>query len=146
MKLAMDPAAATISQLQAESMRLQSLLGHMEVQLQDTRRALALVRTELEKRMRPSPVPRVSDHALLRFIERVLGFDVEAVRDRILTDTVKSAILAVASAVNVDGARLTVKDNTIVTVTVGEKKPKKVAKNSRPELSEDDAISEGLNS
>lgn len=60
--------------------------------------------------------PRVSDHAVLRFLERAQGFDVDAIRAQMLTPTVVSAINAGACAVQVGGIRMMVKDKTITTV------------------------------
>jgi hypothetical protein len=60
--------------------------------------------------------PSVSDHALLRFIGRVLGVDLDALRARILTPTVAAAIKAGARAVTVEGTRFVVKGGVIVTI------------------------------
>lgn len=58
---------------------------------------------------------RVSDHAVLRYIERVLKFDVDAIRKQILTPERIGYIKAGASSINVDGTVFVVKDKTIVT-------------------------------
>jgi hypothetical protein len=60
-------------------------------------------------------LPGISDHALLRFIERILGIDVDALRGRILTQGVVAAIKAGASAVEVEGVKFVVKRGVIVT-------------------------------
>lgn len=60
--------------------------------------------------------PRVSDHAVLRFLERVRGLDVEAVRAEILTPEIAMAIKAGAVAVTIKGLRFPVKEGCIVTV------------------------------
>jgi hypothetical protein len=122
-----QPKEMTISELQAETTRLQSVIGSLETAIADARTTLGHVRAELEKRMRPAVAPRVSDHALLRFIERVMGVDIESFRDRILTDTVRDAIAMGATAVVVEGVRLKIQDNTIVTVLDKREKPKLVA-------------------
>lgn len=65
------------------------------------------------------PVTRgfvVSDHALVRYMERVMGYDMNQVRNLILTDEVKSFIKAGACTIKKDGYTLRVVDNTIVTV------------------------------
>lgn len=109
-------ASLTIQELEAESIRLVSLLGQQESSLADTRAQLSTVRAELDKRRRPAVEPRLSDHAIIRFLERSMGIDIDQLRARILSDTVKTAIKAGASAVTVDGIRMRVVDNTIVTV------------------------------
>jgi hypothetical protein len=106
----------TLTQLQQEAARLQSLVGELSAKLADAQSLMGRVRSEVEKRTRPAPVPRLSDHALLRFIERVHGIDTKVIRERILSPTVIEAIKAGASAVTVDGLKMKVVDNTIVTV------------------------------
>ncbi len=58
---------------------------------------------------------RVSDHAVLRYIERVLGFDVGKIRKDILTPEREGFIRAGASKININGVVFVVKDKTIVT-------------------------------
>lgn len=60
--------------------------------------------------------PRVSDHAVVRFLERKYGFDFENQRDELLDDGVISAINSGASKVKRDGVSLVIKDKTIVTI------------------------------
>jgi hypothetical protein len=50
------------------------------------------------------PRVRVSDHAVLRYLERVGGFDIEALR-RDIRDRVYKAAASGASAVVIDGFR-----------------------------------------
>lgn len=38
---------------------------------------------------KPKPVSTVTDHAVLRYLERVMGLDVEAIRETILTEESK---------------------------------------------------------
>jgi len=71
---------------------------------------------ELAYRSRPTPEPRLSDHALMRFAERALGLNIEALKARIMTPVVIQAIKNGASAVTVEGIKMKVVDNTIVTV------------------------------
>lgn len=61
--------------------------------------------------------PIVSDHALLRYLERVKGVDVESIKSEMLTPTVRMAINAGAQAVKLGcGAKIVIKGATIVTV------------------------------
>lgn len=140
----MDAAAFTLTQLQAESVRLQSQLGPMEASLSDAKRMLAAVLAEIDRRTRPAPVPRVSDHALLRFMERALLLDVEALRGRIMTETVKAAILAGAGAVTVEGVRFKIANNVVVTALPPQEGRKVVDKDRRPAMSAQRQIQEEL--
>jgi hypothetical protein len=61
--------------------------------------------------------PIVSEHALLRYIERFMGVDLELVRRAILTENaVKMIKFAKSGKINTDGRRLVVKNGTVVTV------------------------------
>lgn len=57
----------TVTQLQQESARLEGLISETERSLADLKSAFGQVRDTLSRRLRPSPEPRLSDHALLRF-------------------------------------------------------------------------------
>lgn len=57
----------------------------------------------------------ISDHALLRFIERIVDVDLDDLRAKLLTQGVRHAILAGATAIDVEGVKFVVKNRTIVT-------------------------------
>ena len=60
--------------------------------------------------------PRVSDHAVVRFLERKYGFDFEQVRSELLTDNVKQAMAAGARSVKQGGMTLRLENQCVVTV------------------------------
>lgn len=60
--------------------------------------------------------PIVSEHAVVRYLERHYNIDIDKIRDEILTDSVKSYIKAGAKAINVNGMSFKVEDNVITTV------------------------------
>lgn len=62
---------------------------------------------------------RVSDHAVLRYLERAHGLDVEAVRAHLAGHAV-SAVRLGAIAVRIDGVKLVIEDGVIVTVIKAE--------------------------
>lgn len=65
----------------------------------------------------PKRDPVVSEHALLRYVERVLGVDLSAIKDRILTDQNKKAIdFAGSCRIKAEGVELVVKDRVVVSV------------------------------
>ena len=123
-----DTATMTANELRAESERIEAAIGEGEAILADLRARLADVRQELARRMKPSPEPRISDHAMLRYVERVMGIDVEAIRTEILTDHVKSALRTGATGVTVNGVKMVAKDGCIVTVLAEGMRPKKKTK------------------
>ena len=62
---------------------------------------------------------RISDHALLRYAERVKGVDLDPLRQQIVRDVeaaLDKADLEGASAVVIDGMRYALSDNVITTI------------------------------
>lgn len=68
-------------------------------------------------------VPTVSDHAVLRWIERVHGVDLEAVREQILDQGREAWLAQGAVSVQVPELKVTLiaKDGCVVTVRPGSK-------------------------
>lgn len=60
------------------------------------------------------PVAHVTDHAVLRYLERAKGIDIAAIRDE-LGHVVDKAIEMGAGAAVVDGVKYVLNDRTIVT-------------------------------
>lgn len=60
-------------------------------------------------------LPRVTDHAVLRYLERVRGFDVEAVR-RHIAITCAAAASAGAANLKAEGVRFAIDNGAVVTV------------------------------
>lgn len=60
--------------------------------------------------------PRISSHALLRYVERILEIDIELIKNHILSPANRAAIEAGATKITVDGIVLVIQDKTIVTV------------------------------
>jgi hypothetical protein len=128
-----------VTELQAESARLESLLSETQTALADLQARFGLIRAELARRLRPSPEPRISDHALMRYIERVYGLDIEAIRTEVMSDSIVAALKTGASAVTVKGVKMLVKDGVIVTVVTDEMRNAGKAKRLRPYGDEDEA-------
>jgi hypothetical protein len=87
-------------------------------------REVANLDAELARRIRVEPEPRLSDHALLRFIGRVYNIDLDAIKAKIMTPTVIQAIKNGATAITVEGIRFKISDNTLVTIFTPNDKPK----------------------
>lgn len=69
-------------------------------------------------------LPSVSDHAVLRYMERVQGFDIEAVRQHIGT-LCRSACRAGAASLKTEGVEFQFADGKVVTVTPKTRGPSK---------------------
>jgi hypothetical protein len=74
-----------------------------------------------EKRKRRTYAERiVSDHALIRWLERAHGMDMQSFR-RQLADRVRGAAQAGATSIVIDGFTFVLKDGVLVTVVPGKK-------------------------
>ena len=74
-----------------------------------------LLAVEREKETSTKPLA-VSDHAVLRFMERAMGFDIKAVRERILSPVVREALEAGATRVKSEGFDYVLDKRIVVTV------------------------------
>lgn len=105
----------TVLDMQARQDRQRSLLGELRDKIREIETELAVLGHEIERRTKPAPEPRVSEHARMRFAERVLGIDFNAISNRILTKSVKEAIKAGATGITVEGVYFKVVDGVVVT-------------------------------
>lgn len=64
----------------------------------------------------------VTDHAVLRYLERVQGFDIEAVRQHIWR-TCRGAVLIGATCVRAEGVKFEFKGGRVVTVAPDQQGP-----------------------
>lgn len=158
----MNYANTTRTQIEAELVRERETLARNEAKVIELRMQyetqlsapLAAVQkaksmiggyeAELARReAQDNQVPTVSDHALLRYMERVYDIDVDACKSAILTDNVVTAIKAGASAVKTPDYILVIRGATIVTVLAPEMrvkgKPKRVREFDNDELEGDAA-------
>lgn len=85
---------------------LAQAVSRIEQQVRETERQIEDARKQ----------PRVSDHAVIRYLERKYGFSFERVRAEILTPDRVSAINAGATGISHEGVRFLVRDKTITTV------------------------------
>lgn len=67
-------------------------------------------------RLKPECEPRVTHHALLRYAERVYGFDLEKATAWLSQEPVRKAILHGADAVVIGDFKICLKGNAVVTV------------------------------
>ena len=77
-------------------------------------------RTKRMSRIRRSQAksgpPIVSDHAVVRYLERVKGMDIAALREEICDDLALAAMDVGATTIKTDRAVLTIKEGRVVTV------------------------------
>jgi hypothetical protein len=105
----------SIGALAQNAAEIEAQVSSLRAEISRQTQHLNTIKNEVERRNTPAPEPRVSDHALLRYMERVMGLPVEDIRNSILTPAVSAAIQAGASGVQLGGVKFVVKGCTIVT-------------------------------
>jgi hypothetical protein len=106
----------TVAELKAEEARHMSALAETDSIASELRLGLDEIKKQLARRLKPAPEPRISDHAFIRYMERKLGVDVDAIRKEILTDRVKEALRLGATGYTVNGVKFKAQDGVLVTV------------------------------
>lgn len=96
----MDSAKIEMQMAQRRMSELQSMVSKMENEL---------------KAMEGSKVT-VTEHAILRYLERVRGIDLEEVENTILPEAYREKLIN--GKIPINGFRIVVKDNTVITVEV----------------------------
>lgn len=139
-----DTPGLTRSQLEAERESVNARLGQVEAEIegikaelaarltgiqsdaQRLRTSLGQIDAELARRAaRDAVVPTISDHALLRYIERNFGIEVEVMRSELMTESLAMAIKAGAASVRSTEGTWVIKGSTVVTFKLPEmSKPK----------------------
>lgn len=93
-------------------------------------------------RIKPDWKPVISAHAVLRFMERVHGVDLESIRDEMRSHAVKQAIVFGAGYVERSDCTLVIDGNTVVTVLDKGMRPK--GRSKRATLRANDLIIETM--
>ena len=103
--------AGRLNGVQGDAQRLRSTIGQLEGEI---------ARREAQDRM----VPTISDHALLRYIERLCGVNVEALKAELLTTSVIAAIKSGATGLKTPLGTMVIKGSTVVTFLSADMRPK----------------------
>lgn len=100
--------SAEITANEEASKALSQKLVHLRSQLTATRTEIAnLTKTE----------PVVTEHAMLRYIERVMGVDLQSITDAILTEQNRKAIAFAGNCrIKSQGVEFIVKDRKVISV------------------------------
>jgi hypothetical protein len=119
-------AEAAVETIKAEmAKRLEDVVAAV----QQHRSSLGEVEAEIWRReARDAIVPSISDHALLRYIERVHGVDVDALKADLLTDQLVTAIKAGASGLKTAEGTFVIKGAVVVTFLAADMRPKRKTK------------------
>jgi hypothetical protein len=113
-----------LRRLEGARQGLKELQGEWAAVDEQIRHKTAQVRrleAEAERLKAQSGGLMVSEHALLRYVERVLGFDLDDLRRQVLPDEVAGRIKVPGSGTFPAGThKVVVKDGVIITVVGGE--------------------------
>ena len=106
-----------LARAMAEAVRAHGELEAAERRVKAQDLEISMIQAKIRKLQEESADPIVSEHALLRWMERVNGVDMDALRALILDEATRNAIkFAGSGKVFKSGHALIFKNNTIVTV------------------------------
>lgn len=106
------------SRLEPEVERLKREVSQANTAYQEVKKELDDVVVEINRFEEETIEPIVSEHAMLRYIERVKGFDLTALHNEILTDERKALIAEMRSCDFIVGDyKIVVKRGVVVSVT-----------------------------
>lgn len=107
-----DDLSTRIASLELEAKPLREQMGNLDRTKSKLAAELATVKDKISVL---SAKPRVSDHVVIRYLERRHNFSFEDIRSQILTPTVVAAIRAGCESVKTADGTLRIKGNTVVT-------------------------------
>lgn len=115
----------TLKQLLVSKDRIQKEISNIDIEINAFNKKKVIKQKELNEiqqninKMNPTIV--ITDHALLRYFQRVLGYNLEEIKLKILSDKAKEDILKLNTCnYPMDGFNLIVKDNVVVTIETKE--------------------------
>jgi hypothetical protein len=114
-----------LAKAKADVTTLESRMTALGADLKAKRITVAKLEAELSK-LDHSAAPRVSDHAVVRYIERVEGVDIVAIRKAILHPKIMEMVATLGgsgSFPHPDGYVIKMADGVVVTVTVSGEEP-----------------------
>lgn len=98
-----------IEELEREIKRLRKIKTECEVELKTTKKRITDMNSDVT----------ITDHAVIRYFERKLGYDVESLRKIILPDEIKEQVRTLGNGeYPVNGFKIVVKNKRVVTVVV----------------------------
>ena len=103
--------------LQAELKEAKNDLRESEKKVREIQAKLTSVEQQIKQLSAAEADIIISEHAYLRYFTRVLGFDLEKIKEEILSPKIENAIHTLKSGVfPSEGFKLKVKNKTIVTL------------------------------
>lgn len=104
-----------VSTINAEIIPIQKQINDLQERVNKLYAERAKVKAEID-RMQAGP-PIVTEHAILRYLERKYGFDIETIKREILPDKVIDQYKVLGGGkYPVDGFKVVIKNNAVVTI------------------------------
>lgn len=105
----------------ADIVRENNLIDNDIRNLQNKKRENNKLKSSLETQIKELQEKelQVTEHALLRYCERILGIDIEAIKELIKSQEIKQQVEVLGingKFVHPDGFRVVIKDNKIITI------------------------------
>ena len=107
-------AKSNLESIQLELDALESRRVLLSRDLNKAKQVLDNLKKKKDKIDKLSELPRVTDHAIVRYIERRCNIDIDHIRKEILSEELVTKVRALGGNCNYQG--VVVKDNTVITV------------------------------
>jgi chromosome segregation ATPase len=96
---------------------LNSSLYNMQQESSNLKKQIGEINTQISKIKNKKDTFIISEHAMLRYIERIIGIDLTELQEKIIPSADINGIKAMGDCtVKRDGFSIVIKDNTVVTV------------------------------
>jgi chromosome segregation ATPase len=103
-----------IDSIQLELSALESRKQTLSKDLNQAKQEFENLKKKQEKVARLSKLPHVTDHAIVRYLERRFNIDIDDIKKEILSEELVTKVRALGGNCNYQG--IVVKDNTVITV------------------------------
>ncbi len=114
------------AEIEAIKSEMATRLSGFQAEAQSMRSQLGQIESELSRReARDAIEPNISDHALLRYIERRSGVDMDALRAELMTPALINAVKAGATGLKGPLGTFVIKGSTVVTFLSADMRPKR---------------------
>jgi hypothetical protein len=106
-----------LNQLNADADILKIQISNNQKELSSKLNSIKQINSEIEKLNQQDGI-RVSEHAIVRYLERVKGLDIEQIQSEILTDSILKLIevLGVNGTYPNNGFSVVIRNNTVTTI------------------------------
>lgn len=106
----------SVKDLETQVRLYEAELARINTERRSVAQLLSDAQQAIITKRKPQVAPTCSDHAIIRYLERAKGLDVDAIRSKILSASAVSAINAGAVSITIDGFKFCIRDKVVTTV------------------------------